>query len=293
MKILHRLLWAGISCLSIALSASVSAETGGSLPLKLQKRSPLRIVGGSPATERAYPWLVALEDSTGDQFCGGTLISKNKILTAAHCSFSGTNRFQDPVRYLRVRVGSDKRGSGGQVFNVTSHVVHPKYNPIALNYDYDVAIWTIKTTTANPVTLSDSVNIVKLPEACDDLACFTGVANPGTTVLTAGWGSTSDGSEELSPDLLDVSIPIVSNAECESAYGGGAITERMICAGVEGKDSCQGDSGGPLFAYIPEARAGLQAGIVSWGDACATTYGVYTRISNPEIRAFIRKYANI
>jgi secreted trypsin-like serine protease len=261
--------------------------------LKLPRRPPLRIVGGSPATDRAYPWIVALEDRSGDQFCGGTLISKNKILTAAHCSFSGSNRFQDPVRFLRVRVGSNERGSGGRVFNVSSHVIHPKYNHVTLSYDYDVAIWTIKTSATNPLILSDNVNIISLPEACDDLTCFTGVASPGTTVLTAGWGATIDDSEDYSSELLEVSIPIASNADCAGSYESGAITDRMICAGVAGKDSCQGDSGGPLFAYIPEARAGLQAGIVSWGNACGSGYGVYTRISNPEIRAFIRKYANI
>jgi secreted trypsin-like serine protease len=71
----------------------------------------------------------------------------------------------------------------------------------------------------------------------------------------------------------------------------------MICAdGMNNDpaaDTCQGDSGGPLFAYIESARAAVQAGIVSYSDDCALYPGVYTRISDPSIRAFILKNAGI
>lgn len=291
MKILHKILLAGSASLAITLSITIPAKADGSLPLTDRSRMAPRIVGGTIAADRAYPWIVALEDNTGDQFCGGTLISKNKVLTAAHCCFSDSNYIPDPVSTVRVRIGSNQRGSGGQVLRVASQAIHPKFNPITL--DYDVAILTLKTSATNPLTLSDNINIVKLPEACGDLTCLTGGANPGTTVLTAGWGATADGADDSSSDLLEISIPVVSNADCQTAYGEEEISDRMLCAGVVGKDSCQGDSGGPLFAYLAEARTGLQTGIVSWGDACAAGYGVYTRISNPEIRAFIRKKANI
>jgi trypsin len=291
MKTLHKILLVASASLAIAFSLTLPAKADGSLPSKDRSRMAPRIVGGTVAADRAYPWIVALVDNTGDQFCGGTLISKNKVLTAAHCSFSGDSHTPDPVSTVRVRVGTNQRGSGGQVFRVASQAIHPKYNHTTL--DYDVAIWTLKTSTSNPLTLSDNVNIVKLPEACDDLACLTGGAYPGTTVLTAGWGATADGADDSSDELLEISIPVVSNAECRTAYSPEEITDRMLCAGVVGKDSCQGDSGGPLFAYLAEARTGLQTGIISWGDACAAGYGIYTRISHPEIRAFIRKKANI
>lgn len=289
MKILHKILLTGSA--SLALSITLPAKADDSLTAQNRSRMAPRIVGGTVAADRAYPWLVALEDNTGDQFCGGTLISKNKVLTAAHCCFSGSNLSPDPVGPLRVRVGSNQRGIGGQVFKVASQAIHPKFNPITL--DYDVAILTLKTSATNPLTLSDNVNIVKLPEACDDLTCLTGGANPGTTVLTTGWGATADGADDSSPELLEISIPVVSNADCQTAYGEEEISDRMLCAGVVGKDSCQGDSGGPLFAYLSETRTGLQTGIISWGDACAAGYGIYTRISNSEIRAFIRKKAKI
>jgi secreted trypsin-like serine protease len=96
-------------------------------------------------------------------------------------------------------------------------------------------------------------------------------------------------------DLKEVDVPVVANGICSKTVRG--ITPRMFCAGYSegGKDSCQGDSGGPLFAYLPQAKSGMQAGIVSWGNGCADPdqYGVYTRISDPEIRSFIRAKAGV
>nr|CAD7447419.1 unnamed protein product [Timema bartmani] len=81
-----------------------------------------------------------------------------------------------------------------------------------------------------------------------------------------------------SPDnLMEVSLPIVTNAQCAQIYGSSSITNSMLCAGyvAGGKDSCQGDSGGPLVS------GGVQVGIVSWGGECAAVgiAGVYVRVS--------------
>ncbi|RWS01452.1 trypsin 3A1-like protein [Dinothrombium tinctorium] len=58
------------------------------------------------------------------------------------------------------------------------------------------------------------------------------------------------------------------------------ITETMICAGEEGKDSCGGDSGGPLFGSV--LRNAKLFGIVSFGIGCGRKdrAGVYTRVQN-------------
>jgi trypsin len=242
-----------------------------------------RIVGGKIAADHAYPFIVALEYSDGFAFCGGTLISPNKVLTAAHCADNTPTQ---------IRAGTNNKAlNPGQVVKVINKVIHPKYNNVTV--DYDVAIFTLET----PLTLNNAVNVIGLPEACSTLNCITGLAKAGTLVRVAGWGATHPSGNNSSQYLREVDVPIITNSVCNSAVGAvGNISSRMICAGLTdgGKDSCSGDSGGPLFAYIPGARAGLQAGIVSWGTGqCGQVgfYGVYTRISHPEIRAFIRQQA--
>ena len=240
-----------------------------------------RIVGGIVALNHAYPFMAALEYTLdGFQFCGGTLISPNKVLTAAHCV--------DTSEAVQVRIGTNNKVTDpGQIVSVISQVSHPKFNPSTL--DYDVAVFTLAT----PVVLNDNKNLMKLPEACASLTCITGLAKPPTLVRTAGWGATNPNGSSASLDLRQVDVPLVDNTTCNTAVGPG-VTARMICAGfaVGGKDSCNGDSGGPLFGYLGIARTGLQTGIVSWGIGnCGDpgTYGVYTRISNPEVRLFIRQ----
>ena len=240
-----------------------------------------RIVGGILAPNHAYPFMAAIEYTSDNfQFCGGTLIAPTKVLTAAHCL--------DTSEPVHVRIGTNNRVTDpGQTVSVISQVSHPKFNANTL--DYDVAVFTL----AAPVVLNDNKNLMKLPEACTSLLCVTGLAKPATLVRTAGWGATNPNGSSPSIDLRQVDVPLVDNTTCNTAVGPG-VTSRMMCAGfaVGGKDSCSGDSGGPLFGYLGIARTGLQTGIVSWGVGnCGApgTYGVYTRISNPEVRLFIRQ----
>lgn len=82
-------------------------------------------------------------------------------------------------------------------------------------------------------------------------------------------------------ELREVDLPMVDNVTCQNALGVN-LTANMICAGYRDtpKDTCQGDSGGPLVSRNAQNSDWLEVGIVSWGETCATNYGLYTKVSN-------------
>lgn len=98
------------------------------------------------------------------------------------------------------------------------------------------------------------------------------------SILFSGFGTLSSGGS-LASKLMQVYVPIVSQASCKQAYGS-SIHDSMVCAGLQegGKDSCQGDSGGPLVCEF-NGKFFLE-GVVSWGSGCASPgyYGVYARV---------------
>ena len=221
------------------------------------------IVGGRPVAIADHPWQVALLDagsSAPSQFCGGSLVAPDAVVTAAHCI---DNWFVagDPAK-VDVLVGTKDLSSGGERLKVRSVAVHPNWN--GRTNDYDVAVLRLATPAAQGQSVPiDPAPIATLPKA-------------GTWVT--GWGVTSEGGS-ASDELLGAEVPVVTNEVCRrpESYGNG-ITDRMLCAGERegGVDSCQGDSGGPL------THRGRLIGIVSWGIGCARRlkYGVYTRVSS-------------
>mgnify|MGYP002715756151 CR=1 FL=1 len=90
----------------------------------------------------------------------------------------------------------------------------------------------------------------------------------------------------MAKTLQSVLLPVVERDICNKLLPSYDITKRMICAGVEGKDTCQGDSGGPLVVD------GTLAGVVSFGTGCARKDkpGVYTNVADLEVSSFIKNF---
>jgi secreted trypsin-like serine protease len=224
------------------------------------------VVGGDPAPEGRFPWMVRL--SMG---CGGTLIAPRVVLTAGHC-VSGSG----PRRDIKVTGGSADLKSARTVTARSESVIRPAQ--------------FVKETRGDDWAVIRLDRALRLPTI--DLTSAKS-AKGAYTIM--GWGLTSEGSEDQQRRLRYATVPTVPDDDCAAAYrkvNVELVEDESICAGRRGVDTCQGDSGGPMVGKDAHGRW-VQVGIVSWGLGCARTGypGVYTQISTfrGDIEAAVRK----
>jgi V8-like Glu-specific endopeptidase len=228
------------------------------------------IVNGQEAVEHEFPWMAALTNR-GRQFCGGSLIDSEHILTAAHCV---AHLSKNDVQYLRVKLGdhnikdNDNTSIEMRVKRVIRHI---GFSSKTLHND--IAILTMERA----VQFNEYISPICLAAGNNQYV--------SQRVTVAGWGTLTDRGRQPN-ELMKVDVEVWTNDRCRNSYGSnapGGITSHMLCASLPDKDSCSGDSGGPLFR-CGEGSNGLctQVGIVSWGIGCAQANypGVYTRVTS-------------
>lgn len=238
---------AGASALAAAMTALGAPAIAGP--------AQERVLGGGEEGVGAAPWAVALTDDAGHQFCGGTLVTPIKVVTAAHCV-----ERRDAGRLRAITGRADLRDTGGAVGAVGDVWVHPGFRDVTEGYDVAV------------LTLAEPAGQQPLPMAeSGDTAPY----RPGVPARVYGWGRTTE-TGSSSDVLRSAEVPISSDADCRAAYPDYEPGTR-VCAGAPegGRDACAGDSGGPLVAD------GRLIGVVSYGTGCGRpgTPGVYTRIA--------------
>lgn len=243
--------------------AATNANAESSDPVDTSDEAQINIINGQPVEEGQYPWLVGLgfagEGTPYDnQFCGGSAITEDVILTAAHC----VEVVEQP---------SDMVVFSGSVDLESEDVVTTEVVDIHAAEDY-----------ADPTTFSNDWALVRLAEPIDvepigldyDAADFE-------SFEVAGWGL--DENDEFPTVARWVEVPFVDDAPCGESYGTDFDADTMVCAGdlENGEiDSCSGDSGGPLMG-TDENGEQVVAGIVSWGNDCALAGypGVYAEVA--------------
>jgi len=222
----------------------------------IAERTDSRIIGGTEATPNSWPWQISFQ-TRGDNFhfCGGVIVNKDWIVTAAHCCLA----LGRPVlSNFQIRVGAHDitRGSenGATTHTLSQIIVHPNYDDNNIENDYCL----LKVST--PIVFSSAVSPVCLGTEAHEAS--------GTTCWATGWGDTiGDGgaglrnlanpfsvkstnlrsTREAATRLRQVDLKLLSYDECQKIWGPfGGIVESNICAMNPRKHICQGDSGGPI-----------------------------------------------
>lgn len=276
-----------------------------------------KVVGGQLADQGEWPWQVALTMADRPmgidaQFCGGSIVLDEWILTAAHCVLfaneDGSSYALQPQE-LSIVVGTNKLDGSGDRVPVEAIYYHPNYT--VDQFDYDIALVKLARKPTAPY------KTIEVPDAAfGDI-----LQKPGITTIVTGWGLQNGGTP--SADLREAQIQMLDREMCNTAmmevraedaaqgfsYAVTALgvgddaayplwdqlvaaaplpmTENMICSGTfeGGKTSCSGDSGGPLVVPLEDGSY-IQAGIVSWGLTGSAGHGC-------EEKAMFSAYTNV
>ncbi|XP_045781547.1 modular serine protease-like [Maniola jurtina] len=257
------------------------------------------IIGGRTAKKGELPWHTGIYDKMYNpymQVCGGSLISTNAVISAAHCFWSDSEKKLPAANYA-VAVGklyrpwNNVKDEGAQKSDVAEIKLTPRYQGAAANYQDDIAIVLVVT----PFVYQPSIRPVCINfDVLFDLQQMT----PGTMGKVAGWGLTTSagGASQI---LKVVEMPVVAIDECRARSPVSFrvhLTSDKICAGyTNGTTLCQGDSGGGLaFPAVEQAtERHYLRGVVSVSpvsdDACnQDTLVAFTQVTKHE--HFIKPY---
>merc|ERR1719452_15371 len=215
----------------------------------LENPSQEKIVGGHEAGENQWPWQVALfiDDAW---FCGGSLISDEYVMTAAHCA--------DGASYFNILAGAhDVRASSEpHRVEITSYegFTHPNWDPNTL--ENDIALVRLP----EKIEFNDYIRPACLPPAEDESNDYV-----GQLTTPVGWGKNADSAGGITPKLQMVEdLPVIDNPTCDQTYG--IIYDGIMCIdSSNGKGVCNGDSGGSLnMRQEEEENKWTQVGVASF-----------------------------
>ncbi|CAG9861490.1 unnamed protein product [Phyllotreta striolata] len=208
------------------------------------------ITTGQPTREAEFPWHASIYHAriTGidlTYICGGSLISLNHIVTAAHCV---TRRKSQKVlnpnslfAYLGKFYLQAWLNPNIQDRKIEKIIVHEQYN--SRTFSHDIAILKLR----NPADLTDYVRPVCLWQENVNLESV--ISKQGTIV---GWGYDHTGT--VTEQLIKAYMPVVSNEMCVYSlpdFYSRFTSDYTYCAGFNnGTGACNGDSGGGMVFPI-------------------------------------------
>eukprot|EP00057_Strongylocentrotus_purpuratus_P002730 XP_003725114.2 PREDICTED: atrial natriuretic peptide-converting enzyme [Strongylocentrotus purpuratus] len=237
----------------------------GKRPGRLRRR---RMLAGRETSAAEYPWQIYLasQNDTESVSCGGAIVNRQWIITAAHC----ISTFQ--IGRMVVITGVSNRfefGEHGQLVHIADVYEHPDFYFSGYYLLYDVALVKLR----EPLTMTDYVRPICLPDSGFELG-------PGTYLTSTGFGETGAGT--ISTLLMETRLPVIPSEVCVR-WTKHTLEDvsKVICVGYETgvQGPCYGDSGGPLV--VEKDGSWYIVGIVSGGAECGAPYSpnFYTRVT--------------
>jgi trypsin len=282
-----------------------------------------KVVGGEATTIEEWPWQVALACEPGSspqclsdengffrQFCGGSLVAPDVVITAAHCVFDDDPEVLafEPASDFEVFTGrttlSSTQGEDIDVLEIYYFVDDGMGQPLLQAQSTDP---NVNPELFDPVTLEWDVALLHLESESTSQpikvagADETALWDEGRPAYISGWGSIDDGS--FPDDLHAAEVEMISDTDCANAYPEPPpppvdpyfVPETMVCAGFleGGVDTCGGDSGGPVVVpadLAPDVQGFRLVGDTSWGLGCAfpENPGVYGRLPADPMRTALQ-----
>lgn len=272
----------------VALLLALTAVAASAAPSGADNSAKIYLGSDAPADK--YPFMVALlENATGDdfqdQFCGGSLVGSEYVLTAAHCLFDTPEEATQVLIGIRDLSDHTKARQDARLI-----ILHPDFDPETLRND--LALIVIDEQPGE-----SPVGVVAPGQEA--------LWEPGDPMTAIGWGRTTDQELPYPYILQQVSFPRIDDQTCASELDDPGtidfVADVMFCAGETGgteaspvKDVCEGDSGGPLLVPAPAKASAdwLVAGLVSFGKGCGVAPSAYTRLATftPWINEIVAGY---
>uniref|UniRef100_A0A1L8DQI6 Putative trypsin-like serine protease n=1 Tax=Nyssomyia neivai TaxID=330878 RepID=A0A1L8DQI6_9DIPT len=222
---------------SVAVLALIALSGAANVPISE------KIVGGQTAEEGSAPYQVSLQTRNGHN-CGGAIIDKKWVITAAHCIKGAT------TSSLTVLAGTNDLKNGGVKYYPEQFFIHSRYDKPSFAND----VGLIKLTES--IAFTDKVKAIEYDYH---------LVPDGAVIRLTGWGRLSAGGPI--PDLLQtIDLNYVNHADCQKFYGpNNSVDVGHLCTFLgKGQGACNGDSGSPLV-YQNRLVA-----LTNWGVPCAT-----------------------